>query len=64
MDTLQRSIDKNVSGALRLMYFAESAGDDLSVELAQAILAKCGYPGGESARSVDEVQAAISARNR
>ena len=63
MDTLQRSIDKNVSGALMLMRSAEAAGDGLRVELAGAILRECGYPGGEGCRSVADITAAIAERD-
>lgn len=61
--TLQRSRDKNARGALALWLFALYSGDALRVELARAILAECGYPGGEGARPINEVMEAIRERD-
>jgi hypothetical protein len=60
---VSESVDKNVTGAFLLWKAALIAGDDLRIELAQAILAQCGYPGGEGARPVNVVAAEIEARD-
>lgn len=59
--TRARSADKNAAGALMLLRLAELTGDAERMQLARAILAECGYPGGEGAPSVRDAMAAVDA---
>lgn len=54
------SRDRNAARALLLWRMALEVGDSARIDLARATLNACGYPGGESAPTIDEAMAQIA----
>jgi len=58
-DVVAESRRKNAASAMLLLGLALGADDVRRATLARAVLAECGWPGGEGAPSIDEALAAI-----
>ena len=43
-ETRQKSIDKNVAGAMKLAFFAYLNRDQESLDVADLVMRECGYP--------------------